>query len=135
MQIKKYFLFFIKHLSLYFIVNILGAAFFGLCSTLMYSSGNVFYLLKDFIEGTVIFLFYGSILNLIPYLILLSIIKSNQEKTIKQYITAGILCPVMFNVPLTFVFFGLNLIFLPVLCPIGAICGALYGYLDKKFQL
>jgi len=125
----------VKHLLLFVLVNLLAATIILIVDkgvTVLGSGGSVFII--------VIFAVFAMVYNIIPYLILLHFLKSKPETSLLKYAIAGAICPaaIIFHLlisAITSEYKTFSFLLVLLLMVIGAACGVLYGFLDKKIQV
>lgn len=115
------------------LANILAAAMLGLLISIFSGSFNAD--IGNFIAGVLFFAMFGTAFTVIPYTIAISIIKGIKDSPIWAYAIGGLASPLFL-----YLWFANTVsnakdsILIVAFMFTGAVCGAVYGVLDKKYR-
>lgn len=130
---KNIMLAFIKHILLFVFANILAAMILGLLITIF--SGYFKADIGNIIVGVLFFAMFGMAFTVIPYAIAISIIKGIKDSPIWAYAIGGLASPLFLYLWFAnTVSTAKDSILIVAFMVAGAVCGAVYGVLDKKIQ-
>ena len=127
----------VKHILLFIFANFLAAIILGIIIVII--EGSLDISIVNLINGVkflAILTIFGVVITIIPYLIAISIIKAIQDSPVWAYAIGGAASPL-------FLYFGVvntvsnieDFLFIVIFAGTGAICGFVYGLLDRKIQI
>lgn len=123
----KYIYAFLKHAFLFSFSNLIAITIITLYLNTLESLYTTD--INIFINIGILFLSFAMIFTIIPYIIIIALIKATKDAPILEYIIGGTITPIFL-----YLLIG-HLTLIAILIVIGALCGAIYGFLDKRIPI